>query len=311
MTTVIEGPMDAAESWGAVPSRSQRFRPSHFGRWFTSTGWRHLVGIPLCLIAVFPLLYVVSTALSTNATLTGSNELFASVGTDNFERLLNDPSRPFARWFFNTVAIASVTALLAVLMGAMAAYAFSRLRFAGRRVGLGAIVITQMFPQFLGVVAIFLLLTTLGDAIPALGLNSLSGLIAVYLGGALGVNTYLMYGYFNTVPREIDEAAKLDGASHSRIFFTIVLRLVSPVLVVVGMLVFIGISGEFVIASVALSDTDSYTVPVGLYSMVSMFRNDNWGVFCAGAVIAAVPVMLVFLYAQKFIVSGLFAGSSK
>jgi arabinogalactan oligomer/maltooligosaccharide transport system permease protein len=280
-------------------------------QWLTTTGWRHIVGLVVAVIAIFPLLYVISTSLSANGTLTGSNKLFASITFDNYVKLVSDPGRPFVRWWFNTLFVSGVTSVLSVFLCAMAAYAFSRLRFQGRRVGLGTLVITQMFPQFLGVVAIFLILGALGDAVPALGLNSLAGLIAVYLGGALGVNTYLMYGYFNTIPREIDEAAKIDGAGHARIFFTIILRLVGPILVVIGVLVYIATAGDFVIASVVLSDTQVQTAPVGLYNMISLFRNDNWGVFCAGAVLTALPVMALFLYTQKYIVTGLFAGSGK
>jgi arabinogalactan oligomer/maltooligosaccharide transport system permease protein len=280
-------------------------------QWLITTGWRHIVGLVVAVIAIFPLLYVVSTSLSANGTLTGSNQLFASVTFDNYVKLVSDPGRPFVRWWLNTLFVSGLTSVLSVFLCAMAAYAFSRLRFQGRRVGLGTLVITQMFPQFLGVVAIFLILGALGDAVPALGLNSLAGLIAVYLGGALGVNTYLMYGYFNTIPREIDEAAKIDGAGHARIFFTIILRLVGPILVVIGVLVYIATAGDFVIASVVLSDTQVQTAPVGLYNMISLFRNDNWGVFCAGAVLTALPVMALFLYTQKYIVTGLFAGSGK
>lgn len=312
--------MAAIEIQGLATARtraSTASKPLRLGRarspwhWFTSTGWRHLVGLAVCVIAVFPLLYVVSTSLSTSGTLTGSNQLFAQISLDNYVKLLTDPLRPFLRWWVNTVTIALVTAMLSVFLCALAAYAFSRLRFSGRRFGLGTMVLVQMFPQFLGIVAIFLLLVAIGDAIPILGLNSRIGLIMVYLGGALGVNTYLMYGYFNTIPREIDEAAKIDGAGHARIFFTIILRLVSPVLVVIGMLVYVAVAGEFAIASVALSDTSSQTAAVGLYQMLGTFRNDNWGAFCAGAVLTALPVMIIFLYAQRHIVSGLFAGSGK
>ena len=224
---------------------------------------------------------------------------------------MSDPGRPFIRWWLNTLFVAGTTAVLSVFLCALAAYAFSRLRFRGRRAGLATIVIAQMFPQFLGIVAIYLLLSTLGDAVPALGLNSLVGLIVVYLGGALGVNTFLMYGYFNTIPRELDEAAKIDGAGHARIFFTIILPLVGPILVVVGMLIYIATAGDFVIASVVLSDTQIQTAPVGLYGMISLFRNDNWGAFCAGAVLTALPVMILFLFTQKYIVTGLFTGSGK
>ena len=285
------------------------WRPSP-AQWLKTVGWRHAVGLITCIVALFPLLYVLSASLNPSGTLTGSNELFRAFSLQNFVDLLTDPGRPFLRWWFNTILVASVTAVASVFLCALAAYAFSRLRFMGRRFGLGTLVLTQMFPQFLGVVAIFLMLATIGNAIPALGLISLLGLIIVYLGGALGVNTYLMYGYFNTIPREIDEAAKLDGAGHARIFFTIILRLVAPILVIVGMLVFVGISGEFVIASVLLSDTEMQTAAVGLYGMMS-FRNDNWGAFAAGAVLTALPVMAIFLYAQKHIVTGLFAGSGK
>ena len=279
--------------------------------WFATTGWRHLVGVAVCVVSVFPLLYVISTSLSANGTLTGSNQLFASITFENYVNLVSDPGRPFVRWWLNTLFVAGTTAVLSVFLCALAAYAFSRLRFSGRRAGLATIVISQMFPQFLGIVAIYLLLSTLGDAVPALGLNSLVGLIVVYLGGALGVNTFLMYGYFNTIPRELDEAAKIDGAGHARIFFTIILPLVGPILVVVGMLIYIATAGDFIIASVVLSDTQIQTAPVGLYGMISLFRNDNWGVFCAGAVLTALPVMILFLFTQKYIVTGLFAGSGK
>jgi arabinogalactan oligomer/maltooligosaccharide transport system permease protein len=265
----------------------------------------------MSVIAVFPLLYVVSTSFASSGTLTGSNELFRSFTPENYIKLVNDPGRPFVRWWFNTVLVSLVTAVASVFLCALAAYAFSRLRFSGRRLGLGTLVITQMFPQFLGVVAIFLLLISIGDAIPALGLDTLPGLIVVYLGGALGVNTYLMYGYFNTIPRELDESAKIDGAGHARIFFTIILPLVGPILVVIGMLVYIATAGDFAIASVVLSNTNTQTAPVGLYGMIALFRNDNWGVFCAGSVLTALPVMALFLYTQKYIVNGLFAGSGK
>jgi arabinogalactan oligomer/maltooligosaccharide transport system permease protein len=168
-----------------------------------------------------------------------------------------------------------------------------------------------MFPQLLAVVAIFLLMSAIGDIFPALGLNSQIGLIMVYLGGALGVNTFLMYGFFNTVPASIDEAAKIDGAGHARIFFTIILRLVAPVLAVIGLLSFIGTMNDFLIASVVLVDPDKQTLAVGLYQFVSQETARNWSVFAAGAVLAAILPMALFLGLQRFIVGGLTAGSVK
>ena len=287
----------------------QRRRP--FGVWFKDKGWRHLVGCIVTVFAVFPLLYVLSAALNSTGTLVGSNALFSRIDFGNFTALFDMPSRPFARWFGNTMVVGGVTSAATVFLGAMAAYAFSRMRFKGRRVGLLSLLLLQMFPQLLAVVAIFLLLSGISEVIPALGLGSQLGLIMVYLGGALGVNTYLMYGFFNTVPQSLDEAAKIDGASHAQIFFGIIMRLVTPILAVVGLLTFIGISGEFVIASVVLTDPDSQTLAVGLYSFVAQQRSENWGVFAAGAVISAIPVMALFLFLQRYIVSGLTAGSVK
>ncbi len=176
-------------------------RRRSFGAWFADTGWRHLVAIVVSAFALFPLLYVVSASLNPKGTLTGSNQLFSAIGIDSYVRILSDPQNPYGTWFLNTLLIAVVTGAVTVFIGACAAYAFSRMRFAGRRVGLVTIVVVQMFPQLLAVVAIFLLMSTLGDWFPAIGLNTHTGLILVYLGGALGVNTYLMYGFFNTSPR--------------------------------------------------------------------------------------------------------------
>ncbi|WP_091226766.1 sugar ABC transporter permease [Microbacterium sp. 3J1] len=281
------------------------------GAWFADTGWRHVVAIVVCAFALFPLLYVVSASLNPKGTLTGSNQLFSAFGIDSYVRILSDPQNPYAKWFLNTLVIAVVTGAVTVFIGALAAYAFSRMRFAGRRIGLVTIVVVQMFPQLLAVVAIFLLMSTLGDWFPAIGLNTHTGLILVYLGGALGVNTYLMYGFFNTLPMELDEAARIDGAGHARIFFTMILPLVAPILAVVALLSFIGTVNEYVIASVMLVDVDQQTLVVGLTKLVANPRYADWSAFSAGAVMAAIPVMILFLFLQRYIVGGLTAGATK
>lgn len=286
-------------------------RPFSFGRWFAATGWRHLVGLVVVVFALFPIVFVISSSLNPDGTLTGSNALFSEIGFDAYARILTNPDVPFTTWFANTLIIAGVTALLTVFLGALAAYSFSRMRFTGRRFGLIAIVVIQMFPQMLAVVAIFLVMSAISDWFPAIGLNTHIGLIMVYLGGALGVNTYLMYGYFNTIPASIDEAAKIDGAGHARIFFTIILRLVAPILAVVALLSFIFSVNEYVVASVILIDTENQTLAVGLTKLVSNPRYADWAAFSAGAVIAALPVVLLFLYLQKYIVGGLSAGAVK
>ena len=308
-TSVSPSVGSSSGSSSGTPSGSgvgrQRMKP---GRWFSELGWRHLVGVVAVVFAAFPLVYVLSASLSENGTLTGSNSLFADVSSVNYAELGDSL---FWTWMLNTLVIAVATSVGTVLMGAAAAYAFSRFRFTGRRTGLTSLLIIQMFPQMLAFIAIFLLLLSLGDVVPALGLDSKLALICVYLGGALGVNTFLMYGFFNTVPRELDEAAKLDGATHAQIYWTIILRLVAPILAVVALLSFISTYGEFMIARIVLTSEANWTLAVGLYGWVSSLREANWGLFTAGAVISTLPVLALFLYLQKYIVGGLTAGSVK
>lgn len=282
------------------------------GKWARRLGWRHLVAVVAIVWAIFPILYVLSASLDPAGTMTGSNRLFTRISGVNYQQLFNQPNRPYGRWYLNTVGLATVTALLTVLFSALAAFAFSRLRFVGRRGGLLSLMLIQMFPQVLNLVAIFLLLTQLGRVLPALGLGSLLALMFIYLGGALGANTYLMYGFFNSVPKSLDEAARIDGAGHARIFFTILLPLVVPTLAVVGLLSFITTFNEFAIASIVVGmDPNAQTLALGLYQYVSEQTNSNWPVFSAGAVLACLPPLIVFFWLQKFLTSGLTSGAVK
>ncbi|MDO5084675.1 MAG: sugar ABC transporter permease, partial [Arachnia propionica] len=264
--------------------------------------------VVMMIFCIFPLLYVLSASLNPGGTLTGSNQLFNNVSFQNYVELFG---KDFPKWMMRSFYVSSVSAIGTVLMAAAAAYAFSRFRFTGRRSGLTALLIIQMFPQMLAFIAIYLLLLTLQDIFPALGLGSPLGLIAVYLGGALGANTFLMYGFFNTIPKELDEAARIDGATHAQIFWGVIMRLVTPILAVVGLLSFVGTYGDFILAKIVLQRPEDYTLAVGLYVWASDERNAPWSLFAAGAVVAAIPIILLFMYLQKYIVSGLTAGAVK
>ena len=277
-------------------------------RWWTQVGWKHVFAVFMIIYCIFPILYLLSASLNRGGTLTGSNELFRTISFVNYERLMESD---FPKWMLHSFYVSSVTAIGTVLMGAAAAYAFSRFRFKGRRGGLTALLIIQMFPQMLAFVAIFLLALLLGDIFPGLGIGSHLQLILIYLGGALGANTFLMYGFFNTIPHELDEAAKIDGASHAQVFWGIIMRLVTPILAVVGLLSFVGSYGEFILARIVLARPENYTLAVGLYVWGSDERNAPWGLFAAGAVLAAIPIILLFMYLQKYIVAGLTAGGVK
>jgi arabinogalactan oligomer/maltooligosaccharide transport system permease protein len=168
-----------------------------------------------------------------------------------------------------------------------------------------------MFPQFLALVAIYVILLNVGDVFPFLGLNTKTGLILVYLGGALGVNTWLMKGFFDTIPAELDESARVDGATPNQVFWGVILPLAVPVLAVVALISFIFTLNEFVIASAVLQTSDNYTLVVGLQGFISEQYAKQWGPFAAGVLLAAIPPALLFLALQRFIVEGLTRGAVK
>lgn len=288
-----------------IPER----RKQSFGRWFKQLGWKHIVGLIVVVYSLFPILYIISTSLTDMGGISNGT-LFGQITLMNYEELV-DPNNMFLRWAGNTIFIASVTAIGSVFLSACAAYAFSRLRFQGRRAGLLSLILIQMFPSILGLVAIFGILSALTDYIPAIGLGTQWGLILVYLGGSLGGGTYLMYGFFNTVPKEIDEAAKIDGATHTQIFFTIILRLVAPILAVMALLSFIGTSSDFILASIVFNKAEQYTLAVGLGTLIDDPHSKNWAMFSAGAVLAAAPIVALFIGLQRFIISGLVGGAVK
>ncbi|WP_084129134.1 sugar ABC transporter permease [Demequina sp. NBRC 110055] len=285
-----------------------RRNPSRRSRWWAEVGWKYPVAAIIIFYAAFPLVYVLSASLSSSGTLSSTSALFSDLSFSNYAAL-SDTS--YWTWVWNTLIVGGASALGAVLMGACAAYAFSRFRFKGRRGGLTTLLIVQMFPQTVAFVSVFLLLTALGNVIPALGINSKIALICVYLGGALGANTFLMYGFFNTIPQDIDESAKVDGATHAQIFWKLIMPLVTPILAVVGLLAFISAFGDFILAKIVLVSQDQWTLAVGMYQWVSNQLSANWGLFSAGAVIASIPVLIIFLSLQKYIVGGLTAGSVK
>jgi len=297
-------------SQAVAPPMPKKARMS-FRRWFRVLGWRHLVAVVAGVFALFPVLWVLSAAFTTDPTISSANLIPQSPTMENFTTLLNDPQSPYLRWYANTMILSAVVALSTVLICSGAAYAFSRFRFKGRKVGLVFLLLVQMFPQFLALVAIYLIMDQIALVFPGLGLDSLFGLGLVYLGGAMGINAWLIKGFFDTIPMEIDESAKVDGATHGQIFWGIILPLAAPVLAVVGLLSFIFTMNEFIVASALLQSPDKLTLAVGLQQFIGDRYSENWGPFAAGALLAALPVLLLFIFLQKFIVSGLTQGSVK
>lgn len=287
-----------------APSRTQQERTRMILRW--------VVAVLAITFALFPVIWVISASINPAGSLTSQRLIPRNASFANYMTLLaNDNRFPFLRWLFNSLYISTITSVLAVLVTALSAYAFSRFRFRGRRSLLLTIFLVQVFPNTLLMVAIFLLLQQLGTYIPTFGVNSHGGLILAYLGTVMGINVWLMKGFFDSVPRDIDESAMVDGATHWQTFWMLIFPLVRPILVVVGILTFITTYSDFVLARVILQSTDQYTVMVGLWVFISDQFSQNWGVFAAGGLMAAIPIVVIYLLLQDLIVGGLTQGAVK
>ena len=270
---------------------------------------RMIIAIIMIFFALFPVAWAISASLNPAGNLASQTLIPANAGLDNYRKLFNDYK--FTTWMWNTAKVTISVTLISLFITTTTAFGFSRFRFYGRGTLLKTILLIQVFPAILAMVAIFALVQQLGTVIPALGLNTLTGLGFIYLGGAMGINIWLMKGFFDTVPIDIDESAMVDGATHWQTFWMLIFPLVRPVVIVVGLLTFIGVYGEFLLARILLTSSDKFTAMLGLYQMQANQFSTNWGVFCAGAILAAIPVVILYLFLQDYIVGGLTSGAVK
>ena len=283
--------------------------------WFFFTLRWGFIGFML-IFALFPVLWIASASFNPTGSMV--NQSLIPRGVDsidealtNYRRLFDDPQVPFWNWIFNSIFVAGVSTGIIVFITALSAYAFSRFRFRFRRNLLLFIFLIQVFPNILAMVALYLMLLQIGEYIPILGLNTYGGLIMVYTGGGMALNIWLMKGFFDTIPRDIDESAMVDGATSTQIYWRLIFPLVRPVLAVVSMLAFVGTFNEFLLARILITDRERWTLMVGLFNFVAARFTDDWGVFAAGSLIAGIPAILLYMYLQRYIVSGLTAGAVK
>ena len=284
---------------------------SKFNTWIKEFGWRHLVALIFVVFAIYPILYVLTNSFADFANLTNSKLIPDSLTLKHYKLLSGNPLVPYSDWLFNTYKISIIAAFFNVFLGTLAAYAFSRLQFKGRRASLLTLVIVQMFPSFLAFVAIYLLFFQISDVIPIMGLGTHFGLILVYLGGSIGFNSWLIKGFMDTISPSLDEAAKVDGASEFQIFSKIIAPLTRPILIVIFVITFIGIYSDYILAAIFLKDKNLWTVAVGINTVFVDDFNADWGVIAASSVIAATPIAMLFIFFQKQITGGLTAGSVK
>jgi len=254
---------------------------------------------------------VVISSLNPTGSLAVTSFIPSKISWNNFALLFGDSKIPFLTWMKNSILIAGFVAFVSVVIGAASAFAFSRLKFRGKKFGLQLLLLVQMFPAILALSAVYVIMERVHNFAPEIGLGTQGGLVLVYLGGAMGVNIWLLKGFVDSIPMELDEAARIDGASPMQIYWQIFVPLATPVLAVVALLSFIGTFNEYVLASLFLADQDTQTIAVGLQRFISGQYSKNWGVFAAGSIVASIPIVIIFLSAQKYIVNGLTAGSVK
>lgn len=278
----------------------------------------HLILVAMLIYTVYPLLWVFTVAFSG-----GQSLMFVSLPPDptlvdrlrtvipwprevsaqNFTDVLGD--QPFLLWLLNSTIVAVATTVVGVFLATTSAYAFSRFRFPGRRTGLMSFLVSQMFPGVLMLIPLYIIL------VQWLGLGSTRiGLILVYATTAIPFCVWMLKGYFDTIPKELEESALIDGASPAMIFVRIILPLAKPAIAVTALFSFMTAWNEFILAATLMNEEVMYTAPVGLRFFVGGF-SQQWGYFAAGAIIAAIPVVVLFMFLQKFLVSGLTAGAVK
>jgi arabinogalactan oligomer/maltooligosaccharide transport system permease protein len=256
-------------------------------------------------IVIYPVLWIVGSSFIPGNSLSGSTIIPKNATLDHYKELFDRDSSNYLIWYWNTLKICTITMILSVSMIALMGYSFSRYRFVGRKNGLMTFLILQMIPNFAALIAIYVL------AVQTNLINTHLALILLYTGGLLPMNTWLAKGYFDTIPKELDESARIDGAGHFRIFWQIILPLAKPILAVIALFSFITPFADFILAKVILRTEDKYTLAVGLYNLVAKQFGGEFTKFAAGAVLIAVPISLLFLSLKRYLISGLTAGGTK
>lgn len=272
----------------------------------------HLLLIICVGMTIMPVVLVFFSSLKESSTLISTSLIpkFSELSLVNYKRLLTET--PFLRWVWNTVVVSALSSVIAIIVTALAGYAFSRFKFFGRKNGLMAMILLQMFPAAMAMVAIFSMLQHLGDLTGGLiGLDSLLGLSLVYIGAGIPFNTWMIKGYVDSLPKELEESALIDGAGTTKTFTRIILPLMGPILAVVAIFNFISPYSDFIFPSVVIFDESKYTLAVGMQSFISGNFSTNWSLFTAGSILGAIPIMVLFFVLQGFLVEGLTKGAVK
>lgn len=265
----------------------------------------YLVILVMSAIVLYPVLWIIGSSFNPGDSLSGSSMIPNNATFKHYAELFDTSKSNYLLWYGNSVKVCLATMFFSVLAISFTAYAFSRYRFVGRKNGLLTFLVLQMIPNFSALIALFILAQLSGL------IDTHLSLILIYVGGSIPMNTWLMKGYLDTIPKELDESARMDGAGHFRIFLQIIMPLAKPIIAVVALFNFIGPFTDFIIAKILIRSEEKYTLAVGLYDLVAKQFGNEFTKFAAGSVLIALPIAILFLSLQKYFVSGLTAGGTK
>ncbi|NGM83022.1 sugar ABC transporter permease [Paenibacillus sp. 7124] len=265
----------------------------------------YIVLVVLAISALYPAIWIVFGSLRPGKSLYSKHFIPDQLTLVHYKELFTSQVYLFGTWYMNTLKIALCSMLIGVLLTLLTSYAVSRFRFKGRQTALSTLLILGMFPGFMSMIAIYLLLKEFHL------LDTHLALIIVYAAGAPLSGTFIAKGFLDTIPRSLDEAARIDGASNFGIFARIILPLSRPMITFMALTQFVGPWVDFIFARLILRTKENWTVAVGMWDMVNTIQNSNFTLFSAGAVLIAVPIMILFAFLQRLLVDGLTAGASK
>ncbi len=264
----------------------------------------YVVLIFIAVCAIYPALWVLLSSLRPGTALFSDSLIPDTFTIVHYKELFTNPSFQYGVWYVNTLKIATLTMIFSTILVTLSMYALSRFRFRGRKMTLTIMLVLGMFPGFMSMIAIFIFLLQLNL------LDTHAALIIVYSAGAV-LGGFVVKGFYDTIPRSLDEAARIDGATHLQVFIKIMLPLSRPMLTYVALTTFAGSWVDFIFARLVLRSKDNWTLAVGMWDLVSNYQNSNFTLFAAGAVLIAIPITLLFIFLQRFLVQGLMSGASK
>ena len=267
------------------------------------TAFTYCLLVLIALFVLIPIVWIVGSSFNPASSLLSATAFPENPTIKHYLKLFTETKFPY--WYLNTLKIALVNMVISVILTSTSAYVFSRFNFKGKKVGLLSILILQMFPSFMGMMAVYNILWQLGL------LDTHFVLILTYAAGQIPYNTWLVKGYLSGIPRSLDEAAKIEGASHLYIFRTIILPLIKPIITFVALSQFMAPWMDFIFPRMILSSPEKMTLAIGLYDMISGNTNNNFTTFAAGAVLVAVPITILYVSLQKYLIQGITAGANK